>query len=119
MVTLMKAALAQEKRNNSGNAPDRPGLVLTGAPGKSMFSHLAQSNETKMTKERAKAKAAAVLKAQIGKSPDDKKKQILARVQSNIMRNTGKEEKEKAKPKEFMGQKLGELNVKGRPYNYK
>ena len=109
----LEAALAQEKRNNSVSSNDKPGLVLTGTPGKSMFSHLAQSNEVKMTKERAKIKAAAILKAQMTKSPDEKKKQILARVQSNIVKNKGNSQAENEKQKEFMGKKLGQLDVKG------
>ena len=109
----LEAALAQEKRNNSVSSNDKPGLVLTGTPGKSMFSHLAQSNEVKMTKERAKIKAAAILKAQMTKSPDEKKKQILARVQSNIVKNKGNNQAENEKQKEFMGKKLGQLDVKG------
>jgi len=84
-----------------------------------MFSHLAQSNDSGSSKNRAKIRAAAVLAGRKNISPDDKKKQILARVENNVTRTQispgSKKSPKIAEKKEFMGKSLGKIDIKGLP----
>ena len=121
----LAAAKAQEERNSSSGSTSNGtsgkrdhGLILAGAPPKSMFSHLALSNSAGASKDRAKIRAAAVLAAQKSRSPDEKKKAILAKIANNVSK-TNPTKSPTRKNQTFLGKSLEKVNVKGVTLNLK
>jgi hypothetical protein len=124
----LDAALAQENRSQSAenSAVKSFGLSLTGSQPKSLFSHLgpsslggsslAQSNNLCASQNRAKIKAAAVLSARNLKTPEDKKKDILSRVNKSMVPEQQKNQKKNPEEenKVFMGKKMSKIDAKGK-----